>query len=103
MNRARVMPNIQLPITSGCAHSIIICLIGKLSEYFRGGIWFAIRAQGFLWRGVFATHRRAGTKLPAEDSSESGNSPGAQEFQPLEQFLPQGTVVGFDYEESVRP
>src|SRR3972149_4876029 len=40
--------------------------------------------------------------LPAEDSSESGNSPGAQEFQPLEHFLPRGTVVGFDYEESVR-
>ena len=42
------------------------------------------------------------TQLPAEDSSESGNSPGAQEFQPLEQFFPRGTVVGFDDEESVR-
>lgn len=39
---------------------------------------------------------------PAEDSSESGDSPDAQEFQPLEQFFPRGTVVGFDYEESVQ-
>ena len=101
MNRARVMPNIQLPIASGCVESIFI-LSANQENTFEKEYFLAVRAQGFPWR-VFYASIPGTVQHPAEDSSESGDSPGAQEFQPLEQFFPRGTVVGFDYEESVRP
>jgi hypothetical protein len=102
MNRARVKPNGQLPTALCCADNVITHLIGISREYFRGEYFWQSGGRDSLG-GASSPSPSGAAPHQEEDPSESGNSPAAQEFQPLEHLLPRGAMMGFDYEESVTP